>query len=107
MNKNAAIAGAIHWDEAVGAESDSAPVEVMGSMDPFMLIYPSGTTGKPKGTGGGLRNLLPPQYRRSGHVLAQDAGAYGRRMVHAYKQVVDTRRAWSTSIPIARTSRST
>jgi acetyl-CoA synthetase len=50
MNKNAAVAGAIHWDEAVAAETDAAEVEVMESMDPFMLIYTSGTTGKPKGT---------------------------------------------------------
>jgi acetyl-CoA synthetase len=43
------LAGALAWDEAVGAESDTAPVASMASMDPFMIIYTSGTTGRPKG----------------------------------------------------------
>ena len=50
MNRNAAVAGALHWDEVVASAPDHAPIEPMESMDPFMLIYTSGTTGKPKGT---------------------------------------------------------
>jgi acetyl-CoA synthetase len=50
MNRTATVAGALHWDELVAAESASAPVAPMASMDPFMLIYTSGTTGRPKGT---------------------------------------------------------
>lgn len=43
------IEGALAWDELVAAEADTAPVAPMASMDPFMIIHTSGTTGRPKG----------------------------------------------------------
>jgi len=40
----------VWWHEALDAESDPAPVLPRESMDLLMLLYTSGTTGRPKGT---------------------------------------------------------
>jgi acetyl-CoA synthetase len=40
----------VAWDQVVPQQPSTAPYEPMGSMDTFMLLYTSGTTGKPKGT---------------------------------------------------------
>ncbi|MCZ7676690.1 MAG: AMP-binding protein [Roseovarius sp.] len=42
-------ANGVNWNDLVATKDDGKPVEIMGSMDPFMVIFTSGTTGKPKG----------------------------------------------------------
>ncbi len=37
------------WHELVAGQPDDAPTEEMGSDDPYLLVFTSGTTGKPKG----------------------------------------------------------
>jgi len=41
--------GGIDWNDLAAKASDGRPVEVMDPMDPFMVVFTSGTTGKPKG----------------------------------------------------------
>jgi acetyl-CoA synthetase len=51
MNRNFRADGIINWDEAMlDGPPDEVALRPMQSMDPFMLIYTSGTTDKPKGT---------------------------------------------------------
>jgi len=43
-------AGRDHWwHDLVAAQPDDAPTEEMGADDPYLLVFTSGTTGKPKG----------------------------------------------------------
>jgi acetyl-CoA synthetase len=37
------------WHELVARQPDEAPTEEMGADDPYLLVFTSGTTGKPKG----------------------------------------------------------
>ncbi|MGE0873281.1 MAG: AMP-binding protein [Burkholderiales bacterium] len=37
------------WHDLVAAQPDDAPTEEMGADDPYLLVFTSGTTGKPKG----------------------------------------------------------
>ncbi len=37
------------WHELVARQPDTAPTEEMGADDPYLLVFTSGTTGKPKG----------------------------------------------------------
>jgi len=47
----AVLSGAeVAWTDAVDRQSTHATAEQMDSMDPHMLVYTSGTTGRPKGT---------------------------------------------------------
>lgn len=39
----------VNWNDLAATADDGKPVEVMEPMDPFMVIFTSGTTGKPKG----------------------------------------------------------
>ena len=41
--------GGVNWNDLAATASNGQPVEVMDPMDPFMVIFTSGTTGKPKG----------------------------------------------------------
>ena len=52
MNPDFQAEGIVNWDEAIQRShtADNFRPEPMQSMDPFMLIHTSGTTGKPKGT---------------------------------------------------------
>lgn len=38
------------WHEMSAASLEAVPTEMMGAMDPALMIFTSGTTGKPKGT---------------------------------------------------------
>jgi len=43
-------AGRDHWwHELVAKQADDSPTEEMGADDPYLLVFTSGTTGKPKG----------------------------------------------------------
>ena len=43
-------AGAIAWDSLLVQPTPDLPAEPMGTNDPLMIFYTSGTTGRPKGT---------------------------------------------------------
>jgi acetyl-CoA synthetase len=40
----------LYWSDFLAGSSPSCPTEEMDAMDPAMILYTSGTTGKPKGT---------------------------------------------------------
>ena len=42
-------AGAVPWTEIAAPKDETVPSETMSANDPFMVIFTSGTTGKPKG----------------------------------------------------------
>src|SRR6056297_352272 len=42
-------ANGVNWNDVAATADDGHPIEIMDPMDPFMVIFTSGTTGKPKG----------------------------------------------------------